>query len=87
MPSLFRPVIALVAILGVSAATAVETDPLSSWKDGPTKQAIVMFVEKATEEGAQTTCLPRIASRPSTMTAISGPRNLSIFSFTLLSTG
>jgi phosphoserine phosphatase len=32
-----------------SAAAAAETDPLPSWNDGPTKQAIVDFVTKVTE--------------------------------------
>jgi len=49
MSNLFRPVIALVAILVVSSAAAAETDPLSSWNDGPTKQAIVDFVTKVTD--------------------------------------
>jgi phosphoserine phosphatase len=44
-----RSVMALVAILVVSAASAAEPDPLPSWNDGPTKQAIVDFVTKVTE--------------------------------------
>jgi hypothetical protein len=47
----FRSV-ALAAIFVVSAAAAADTDPLPSWKDGPTKQAIVGFVKKVTEEGS-----------------------------------
>jgi phosphoserine phosphatase len=42
--------VALAAIFVVSAAAAADTDPLPSWKDGPTKQAIVGFVKKVTEE-------------------------------------
>jgi phosphoglycolate phosphatase-like HAD superfamily hydrolase len=48
---LFRSVVALAAIFVVSAAAAAETEPLPSWNDGPTKQAIVGFVKKVTEEG------------------------------------
>jgi phosphoserine phosphatase len=52
MPHVFRW-IALAVILIVPAATAAETDPLPSWNDGPTKQAIVTFVKKVTDpEGA-----------------------------------
>jgi phosphoserine phosphatase len=47
----FRSV-ALAAIFVVSAAAAAEADPLPSWNDGPTKQAIVGFVKKVTEEGS-----------------------------------
>jgi len=43
--------VALAAIFIVSAAAAAETDPLPSWNDGLTKEAIVGFVEKVTEEG------------------------------------
>jgi phosphoserine phosphatase len=49
MPILFRPVIPLILVLIASAAAAAETDPLPSWNDGPTKQAIVTFVEKVTD--------------------------------------
>ena len=35
-----------------SADAAVATDPLPSWNDGPTKQSIVSFVEKVTQEGS-----------------------------------
>ena len=51
MFSLFRPMVALVAIL-IFSTTAVraETDPLPSWNDGPTKQAIVSFVKKVTDK-------------------------------------
>jgi len=39
----------IVAALAVSAACA-QSDPLPSWNDGPTKQAIVGFVEKVTDK-------------------------------------
>jgi haloacid dehalogenase-like hydrolase len=41
--------LAIVSGLAVSAAFA-QTDPLPSWNDGPTKQAIVGFVEKITDK-------------------------------------
>ncbi len=34
-----------------AGAQAQAPDPLPSWNDGPTKQAIVEFVERVTEEG------------------------------------
>jgi hypothetical protein len=43
--------VALTAILFVSTAATAETDPLPSWNDGPTKEAIINFVEKVTENG------------------------------------
>ena len=49
MTMLFRPVIALVAILVIVPASAQDADPLPSWNDGPTKQAIVDFVTKVSE--------------------------------------
>ena len=46
----FRPMIALVALIIVSApAFAQDPDPLLSWNDGPAKQAIVDFVTKVSE--------------------------------------
>jgi phosphoserine phosphatase len=65
MPTLVRPLmVALVAILMVSAPAAAETDPLPSWNDGPTKEAIVSFVEKVTKEGGEEYVAPedRIAT-------------------------
>jgi phosphoserine phosphatase len=53
MQNLFRPLAALAAILIVSTAASAETDPLPSWNDGPTKEVIVGFVEKVTEEGGK----------------------------------
>ena len=51
MPPIFRAAVALVALLLVVPASAQEADPLPSWNDGPTKEAIVAFVEKMTDEG------------------------------------
>src|SRR5437667_12509644 len=42
----------LLAIVIAGLTTAYAQDPLSSWNDGPTKQAIVAFVEKVTKEGS-----------------------------------
>jgi len=44
--------IALCAILLVRASAQAQTDPLPSWNDGPAKQSIVLFVEKATTPGS-----------------------------------
>jgi len=41
--------LALAAFLAILPAFA-QTDPLASWNDGPTKQAIVSFVEKVTDK-------------------------------------
>lgn len=49
MTTLLRPVIALVALLVIVPASAQDADPLPSWNDGPTKQAIVDFVTKVSE--------------------------------------
>lgn len=49
MTKLLRPVIALVALLVVVPASAQDSDPLPSWNDGPTKQAVLDFVTKVTE--------------------------------------
>jgi hypothetical protein len=64
MPNLFRPLIALVAILIVFAAAAAETDSLPSWNDGATKQAIVSFVQRVTDKDGKDYVLPedRIAT-------------------------
>jgi phosphoserine phosphatase len=45
-----RSGIALIAILFAYEATAAETDPLPSWNSGPTKETIVGFVDKVTDE-------------------------------------
>lgn len=51
MSPIFRAAVVLVALLLVVPASAQESDPLPSWNDGPTKEAIVAFVEKVTDEG------------------------------------
>src|SRR5436309_10541884 len=42
----------LLAIVIAGLTTAYAQDPLASWNDGRTKQAIVAFVEKVTKEGS-----------------------------------
>ena len=42
----------LLAIVIAGLTTAYAQDPLSLWNDGPTKQAIVAFVEKVTKDGS-----------------------------------
>jgi hypothetical protein len=37
---------------GPGASVHARTDPLTSWNDGPARQAIVTFVEKVTTEGS-----------------------------------
>jgi len=49
MSKMIRRLIALAAIFFVSTASAQEPDPLPSWNDGASKQAIVDFVTKVTE--------------------------------------
>ncbi len=51
MTYLPRSMVALAAIFFVSTAASAQDDPLPSWNDGPTKEALVGFVEKVTEEG------------------------------------
>ncbi len=46
-----RNSIALLAIALASLTTTQAQDPLPSWNDGPTKQAIVDFVKATTETG------------------------------------
>ena len=41
-----------VAAALIIIATACAQDPLPSWRDGPTKQAIVTFVARVTQEGS-----------------------------------
>ena len=43
---------ALGILLALGASVHARTDPLTSWNDGPAKQAIVTFVEKVTTEGS-----------------------------------
>ena len=42
---------ALILALAVAPPALAQDDPLPSWNDGPTKQAIVDFVTAATTEG------------------------------------
>jgi len=42
----------LFALLPAAFTAAAETDPLPSWNDGPTKQAIVEFVKKVTDKSS-----------------------------------
>jgi len=52
MRGLSRSLIALIASVLLSPTSAfAQADPLPSWNNGPTKEAIVSFVEKVTEEG------------------------------------
>ncbi|MGB3022980.1 MAG: HAD family hydrolase [Methyloceanibacter sp.] len=58
MPNMFsrRAFLAVVFALGFlgaagNPARAVETDPLPSWNDGPTKQSIIDFVTQVTKDG------------------------------------
>jgi phosphoglycolate phosphatase-like HAD superfamily hydrolase len=44
--------LALVAWLAVSAWVLAQTDPLPSWNDGPTKQAILEFVQTTTDQSS-----------------------------------
>jgi hypothetical protein len=37
---------------GLDASVHARTDPLTSWNDGPARQAILTFVEKVTTEGS-----------------------------------
>ena len=43
---------ALVGALAFGTTVAQATDPLPSWNDGPTKQAIVEFVQATTTQGS-----------------------------------
>jgi hypothetical protein len=47
-----RITLALLAIALASVTTTYAQDPLPSWNDGPAKQAIISFVEKATKDGS-----------------------------------
>src|SRR5262245_34747349 len=40
------------ALLAVSPCARAETDPLPSWNDGPTKQAIIAFVQATTDSSS-----------------------------------
>jgi hypothetical protein len=56
--------LALLAGLAVSARAFAQTAPLPSWNDGPTKQAIVAFVQATTDQASPTFVPPeaRIAT-------------------------
>jgi phosphoserine phosphatase len=43
--------LALAVLLGSAAVARTETDPLASWRDGPSKQTIRKFVADVTKEG------------------------------------
>jgi hypothetical protein len=42
----------MMGLLVTPSASAVAADPLPSWNEGPTKQAIIGFVERVTKEGS-----------------------------------
>jgi hypothetical protein len=42
----------VLALVIAGLTTAYAQDPLPSWNDGPTKQAIVAFVAKVTKDGS-----------------------------------
>ena len=50
----FNQILCVVAVLAAYVGSAVgqTADPLPSWNDGPTKQAIIDFVGKVTKEGS-----------------------------------
>jgi phosphoserine phosphatase len=48
----FASLLALAASLSLATRAFAETDPLPSWNDGPTKQAILEFVQAATDESS-----------------------------------
>jgi len=48
----FARLFVLGVLLALGASVHARTDPLTSWNDGPVKQAIVTFVEKVTTEGS-----------------------------------
>jgi phosphoserine phosphatase len=60
----FRHLLTLVALLAISAQAFAQMDPLSSWNDGPAKQAIVAFVRATTDQSSPTFVPPeaRIAT-------------------------
>jgi phosphoglycolate phosphatase-like HAD superfamily hydrolase len=50
--SAFARLLALGALLALGTQAFAQTDPLPSWNDGPTKQAIVAFVKDTTTQGS-----------------------------------
>ena len=49
--SMVAGVLVLAASLTLAAQVLAQTDPLSSWNDGPAKKAIVDFVQATTTQG------------------------------------
>jgi hypothetical protein len=66
MPSVlvFARFVALAALLVLGAHAQAQTDPLSSWNDGPAKKAILAFVQATTDQSSPTFVPPeaRIAT-------------------------
>ena len=42
----------VIAVLLAAITAAAQTDPLPAWNDGPTRQAIVEFVQKVTDKSS-----------------------------------
>src|SRR5215471_3029097 len=51
-PTIFRSVIVAVTLTVLTSGVAHAQDPLASWNDGPTKQAILEFVKATTTQGS-----------------------------------
>jgi phosphoglycolate phosphatase-like HAD superfamily hydrolase len=51
MPKLDRLALAITVLALVASSVSAQTDPLPSWKAGPSKQAILKFVADVTKEG------------------------------------
>ena len=64
------PTAAIVLVLAFSTSLAQSADPLPSWNDGPSKQAIIDFVSTVTKEGSPGFVKPESASPCSTTTGI-----------------
>lgn len=74
MKRLLIPIAAVAMVLS-GAAHSEAPDPLPSWNDGPTKGAIVGFVEKVTKEGGPDYVPPTDRIATSTMTVRCGWRS------------
>jgi len=48
----FRGVLVALAISMAAPPARAQTDPLPSWNDGPSKQAIIAFVDRVTKQGS-----------------------------------
>jgi phosphoglycolate phosphatase-like HAD superfamily hydrolase len=46
------PALAIVAVVALATRAASETEPLPSWNDGPSKQAILTFVKETTDQAS-----------------------------------